>query len=58
LVQCIDFRYLSDALTEHEALDILRRAEHGKAERIDFLVKRGYPPTPLRRDGLVIRMRN
>jgi L-fuconate dehydratase len=43
LVQCIDFRYLSDALTEREALDILRRAEDGKAERIDYLVKRGYP---------------
>jgi L-fuconate dehydratase len=43
LVQCIDFRYLSDALTEREALDILRRAADGKAERIDYLVKRGYP---------------
>src|SRR6266481_8914492 len=43
LIQCIDFRYLSDALTEREALDILRRAEDGKAERIDYLVKRGYP---------------
>jgi L-fuconate dehydratase len=43
LVQCIDFRYLSDALTEREALNILRRAEDGKAERIDYLVKRGYP---------------
>lgn len=43
LVQCIDFRYLSDALTEREALAILRRAEDGKAERIDYLVKRGYP---------------
>jgi L-fuconate dehydratase len=43
LVRCIDFRYLSDALTEREALDILRRAADGKAERIDYLVKRGYP---------------
>ena len=43
LVQCIDFRYLSDALTEREALDILRRAEDGKSERIDYLVKWGYP---------------
>jgi L-fuconate dehydratase len=42
-VQCIDFRYLTDALTEDEALDILRRAEDGKAERIEYLVKRGYP---------------
>jgi L-fuconate dehydratase len=43
LVQCIDFRYLSDALTEREALAILRRAEDGKAERIDHLMSRGYP---------------
>jgi L-fuconate dehydratase len=42
-VRCIDFRYLTDALTEDEALDILRRAEGGKAERIDYLVKHGYP---------------
>jgi L-fuconate dehydratase len=42
-VQCIDFRYLTDALTEQEALGILRGAEEGKAERIDYLVKRGYP---------------
>jgi L-fuconate dehydratase len=43
LVQCIDFRYLSDALTEQEALDILRRAEDGKADRIGYLMQRGYP---------------
>jgi L-fuconate dehydratase len=43
MVQCIDFRYLSDALTPDEALDILRRAEGGKAERIAYLVERGYP---------------
>src|SRR5579863_5340589 len=33
LVRCIDFRYLSDALTESEALDILRRGADGKADR-------------------------
>jgi L-fuconate dehydratase len=43
LVRCIDFRYLSDALTEQEALAILRHAEYGKAERIGHLVNRGYP---------------
>jgi L-fuconate dehydratase len=43
VVGCIDFRYLHDALTPAEALAILRRAEPGKAERIAYLMKRGYP---------------
>lgn len=43
LVQCIDFRYLSDALTPSETLNILRRAAVDKTERISYLVKRGYP---------------
>ena len=43
IVGCIDFRYLRDALTPSEALEILRRAEPGKAERIAYLMKRGYP---------------
>jgi L-fuconate dehydratase len=43
IVQCIDFRYLSDALTPDEALHILRRAESGKTERIAYLLARGYP---------------
>jgi L-fuconate dehydratase len=43
IVACIDFRYLRDALTPGEALEILRRAEPGKAERIAYLLKRGYP---------------
>lgn len=42
IVQCIDFRYLSDALTPNEALSILRRAESGKAERVAYLTERGY----------------
>lgn len=43
IVQCIDFRYLSDALTPADALDILRRAERGKSERIAYLMEHGYP---------------
>jgi L-fuconate dehydratase len=39
----IDFRYLTDALTPEEALDILRRAESGKATRIAELIEKGYP---------------
>jgi L-galactonate dehydratase len=34
VVRCIDFRYITDALTPEEALDILRQAEVGKADRI------------------------
>lgn len=42
LVSLVDFRYLSDALTEAEALDILRRAEPGRAERAKRLEEQGY----------------
>ena len=42
-VACVDFRYLTDALTPTEALDLLRRAEPGKAERIARLEREGYP---------------
>jgi L-fuconate dehydratase len=43
LVELVDFRYLSDALTPAEALDILRRAEPGRAEREKALLADGYP---------------
>jgi L-fuconate dehydratase len=43
IVGLIDFRYISDALTPEEASSILRRAESGKAQRIDYLLERGYP---------------
>jgi L-fuconate dehydratase len=43
LVRSIDFRYLSDALTPDEALQLLRGAEHGKAQRIEQLLAEGYP---------------
>ncbi|WIX78900.1 enolase C-terminal domain-like protein [Amycolatopsis carbonis] len=42
LVSLVDFRYLSDALTEQEALDILRAAEPGREERIAKLEAEGY----------------
>ncbi len=42
-VDCIDFRYMTDALTPDEALDILRQAEAGKSERIARLLDEGYP---------------
>ncbi|NOD82621.1 L-fuconate dehydratase [Ruegeria sp. HKCCD6119] len=43
IVQLVDFRYMTDVLTRDEALDILRRAEPGKADRIAKLRAEGYP---------------
>jgi len=43
LVRCIDFRYLTDALTPEEALEHLRRMAPGKAEREAHLLQQGYP---------------
>jgi L-fuconate dehydratase len=42
-VRCVDFRYLTDALTPEEALELLRRAEPGKVERLVRLEAEGYP---------------
>jgi L-fuconate dehydratase len=43
IVSLVDFRYLTDALTPGEALEILRRAETGRAEREARLREQGYP---------------
>lgn len=43
LVDLVDFRYLSDALTRGEALDILRAAVPGREERTAALLAGGYP---------------
>ncbi|MFG1767256.1 L-fuconate dehydratase [Micromonospora parva] len=43
IVDLVDWRYLTDALTPGEALEILRAAEPGRAERIARLTERGYP---------------
>ena len=43
LVACVDFTYLTDAITPAEAVDMLKRQESGKQERIDYLLKNGYP---------------
>jgi L-fuconate dehydratase len=42
LVSIIDFRYLTDAITPDEALEIFRKAEPGKTERIARLKAEGY----------------
>jgi L-fuconate dehydratase len=43
LVRCIDFRYITDALTREEALDLLERRRSTKADRERELRRRGYP---------------
>ncbi|WP_410592291.1 enolase C-terminal domain-like protein [Amycolatopsis sp. lyj-23] len=43
LVDLVDFRYLQDALTRDEALDILRGAEPGRAARQAELLETGFP---------------
>jgi len=42
-VNCIDFRYITDALTREQALLILERAEPTKGDRIKYLEEHGYP---------------
>jgi L-fuconate dehydratase len=43
LVDLVDFRYLTDALTPDEALSILRAAEPGRIARTEDLLVNGYP---------------
>lgn len=43
IVGLVDFRYLGNALTPAEALQILRDAEPGRAEREAQLIATGYP---------------
>jgi L-fuconate dehydratase len=43
LVRCIDFRYISDALTPDEARDLLRRQEATRAEREAEMLAQGFP---------------
>ncbi len=43
IVALVDFRYLHDALTPADALEILEKAQPARAERIEQLCDRGYP---------------
>ncbi|HET7478564.1 MAG TPA: L-fuconate dehydratase, partial [Rubrobacteraceae bacterium] len=43
VVRCIDFRYITDALTPEQALEILRRNEGTKAAREVEMLKDGFP---------------
>jgi L-fuconate dehydratase len=43
IVSCIDFRYIADALSPEESLDILERSREGYFERLRLLEETGYP---------------
>ena len=43
IVRCVDFRYITDALTPADALDILRRQVPTRAQRERELRANGYP---------------
>ncbi|WIM92835.1 enolase C-terminal domain-like protein [Actinoplanes oblitus] len=43
LVAQVDFRWLTDALTPQDALELLHRGESGRDERIARLLESGYP---------------
>src|SRR5688500_12778961 len=43
IVSAIDFRYITDAISPDEALDLLARQERGKAGREAQLLETGYP---------------
>jgi len=43
LVACVDFTYITDAITPAEALAMLKEKESGKQERIAQLKEKGYP---------------
>lgn len=42
-VNCLDLRYVSDALTKQEALDMVSKNQATKQERIEYLEQHGYP---------------
>ncbi|XP_057383216.1 mitochondrial enolase superfamily member 1 isoform X3 [Balaenoptera acutorostrata] len=43
LVSCLDFRYITDVLTEEEAYEILQKGQVGKKEREEQMLAHGYP---------------
>jgi len=43
LVSCVDFRYITDAVTPDEAIRMLREAQPGKDKRETEMRERGYP---------------
>ncbi|XP_076991971.1 mitochondrial enolase superfamily member 1 isoform X2 [Tamandua tetradactyla] len=43
LLSCIDFRYITDVLTEEEAYEILQKGQAGNKEREQQMLTCGYP---------------
>ena len=43
IMTLIDWRYLSDALSEEEALQMLKKIESSRPERVEEIIKNGYP---------------
>jgi L-fuconate dehydratase len=43
LVRCIDFKYITDAITPEEAKELLKSREKDKEKRIHYLLENGYP---------------
>ena len=43
LVKAIDFRYIDDAITEAEAIDLLTTRREGQQSRLALLQQQGYP---------------
>ena len=43
IVDLVDFRYLADALTRDDALELLERGAAGKPARAEILMRDGYP---------------
>jgi L-fuconate dehydratase len=43
IVRCVDFRYITDAITPEEALEILHQNEPTKAEREEEMLRGGFP---------------
>ncbi len=43
LVSCVDFRYITDAITPDEAIEILRANEPTKRDREDEMLRDGFP---------------
>jgi len=43
LIKCIDFTYITDAITPKEGLELLKRNHTTKQERINDLLEKGYP---------------
>lgn len=43
IADIVDYRYLTDVLSREDALGILKKAEAGKAARIETLKNEGYP---------------